>query len=68
MLGSLLGIMLLSGEKGDEHYFCCGSLFVRGFPGNSGNRFMLARILTTKSPLLAPRWLPSLRKRESFSK
>ena len=53
MLGSLLGIMLLLGEKGDEHYCCGGSLSVGGFTDNSGNRFILARLLTTKWPLLA---------------
>ena len=53
MLGSLLGIMLLLDEKGDEHYCYGGKLSAGGFTDNSGNRFVLAKLLTTKWPLLA---------------
>ena len=53
MLGSLLGIMLLlSDSNGSEDHFG-GSISVGGLTDNIGNRFVLARMLTTKWPLLA---------------
>jgi hypothetical protein len=53
LLGSLLGIMLLldGQEEGDHHH--SGSLSVSGVTDNSGNRFAVARMMTTKWPLVA---------------
>ena len=53
MLGSLLGIMLLLDGDNDDACSYGGTMSVGGYTDNIGNRFVLARLLTTKWPLVA---------------
>jgi hypothetical protein len=55
LLGSLLGIMLLVGgkDKGTHFYKGCLSVGVGGLTDNSGNRYAVARMLSTRWPLVA---------------
>ena len=53
LLGSLLGIMLLVEGKDDDVHFYKGSLSVGGLTDNSGNRFAVMRMLSTKWPVVA---------------
>jgi hypothetical protein len=53
LLGSLLGIMLLLTKEGGSESKQCGRLSVGALTDNSGNRFAVARMLTTKWPLVA---------------
>jgi hypothetical protein len=55
LLGSLLGIMLLVDgvDKGTHYYKGSLSVGVGGLTDNSGNRYAVARLLSTRWPLVA---------------
>jgi hypothetical protein len=53
LLGSLLGIMLLLDPGEGQEGMHMGRLSVGALTDNSGNRFAVARMLTTKWPLVA---------------
>jgi hypothetical protein len=58
LLGSLLGVMLLLGGEGGQDSpqggtLSVGRLSVGGLTDNAGNRFAVARLLSTKWPLVA---------------
>ena len=53
LLGSLLGLMLLVDEVPGGSPFLGGKISVGGNTDNSGNRFAVTKMLTTKWPLLA---------------
>jgi hypothetical protein len=53
LLGSLLGIMLLLDPGDGQEGMHLGRLSVGALTDNSGNRFAVARMLTTKWPLVA---------------
>jgi hypothetical protein len=58
LLGSLLGVMLLLGGEGGQESpqggtLSVGRLSVGGLTDNAGNRFAVARLLSTKWPLVA---------------
>ena len=53
LLGSLLGIMLLLDGDEDPELRCTARISVGGITDNAGNRFAVARLLTTNCPLAA---------------
>jgi hypothetical protein len=72
LLGSLLGIMLLvdGKDKGSHYYKGSLSVGVGGLTDNSGNRYAVARMLSTKWPLVAfmAELSAQLEARECFSR
>ena len=54
LLGTLISIMvLMKGEVSNERFTQCGTLSVGALTDNLGNRFAVAKLLTTKWPLAA---------------
>lgn len=53
LLGSLLGIMLLLEGQESDDVWSSGLVSVGGLTDNSGNRFAVSKLLTTKWPLSA---------------